>query len=164
MFAELYFIVLVIAAVVAPPFFAPRAKEVLDGDTIIMRYLLSDYRVRLWGCDAPELRWSQPYAQESKDMLTDLVMNRPLRIQAVSMDRHLHRMVARIHVNGRCVTERMIENGGAWWYKRYAPKEKLLEHLENRARTKKRGLWALENPIAPWEWRKGDRYVVGTDS
>jgi endonuclease YncB( thermonuclease family) len=49
----------------------------------------------------------------------------------------------------------MVEAGWAWVYEKYA-KEQLekLKQLESEAQQAKRGIWAQENPVAPWDWRK----------
>ena len=45
----------------------------------------------------------------------------------------------------------------AWWYRKYAPKDKELAKAEATARKAKRGLWADPNPIPPWVWRQKQR-------
>jgi len=52
-----------------------------------------------------------------------------------------------------------LNAGLAWWYRKYAPDDPILERLEEEAKAEKLGLWAYKNPMPPWEWRKmqGDR-------
>ena len=52
--------------------------------------------------------------------------------------------------------------GLAWWFSRYANEQSPEDRgryktEEEEARLRKRGLWADEAPVPPWEWRKGDR-------
>ena len=44
----------------------------------------------------------------------------------------------------------------AWVYKKYTD-NKILYQLEAQAKNRRIGLWADENPIAPWDWRRGKR-------
>jgi len=47
----------------------------------------------------------------------------------------------------------MIKAGMAWHYKKYDNSEEYAE-LENKAKITKQGLWADNEPIAPWKFRK----------
>jgi len=52
-----------------------------------------------------------------------------------------------------------IETGCAWHYKKYANEQTegdraQYANAEERARTARRGLWSIANPVPPWEWRK----------
>jgi endonuclease YncB( thermonuclease family) len=50
----------------------------------------------------------------------------------------------------------MIRTGHAWHFKRYNQSKQLAE-LEIEAKNNKRGLWATDNPQAPWDYRKENR-------
>ena len=50
----------------------------------------------------------------------------------------------------------LLANGFAWHYKKYNQEDELAE-LEILARTQKKGLWAQDNPMPPWEYRKGGK-------
>ena len=39
-------------------------------------------------------------------------------------------------------------------YKKYAD-NKILYELEAQAKNRRIGLWVDENPVAPWDWRRG---------
>ena len=56
--------------------------------------------------------------------------------------------------DGSNVNQILIEEGWCWWYRRYAPGDAILEGLEKDAREAKKGLWAEQHPVPPWEWRK----------
>jgi len=47
----------------------------------------------------------------------------------------------------------MVINGWAWVLERYGPDERYFEALED-ARRHKRGIWALEKNVHPWEFKK----------
>jgi len=48
----------------------------------------------------------------------------------------------------------MVLNGWAWVLDRYGPDERYLEALEH-ARRKRRGIWAHDDNVHPWEFKKG---------
>jgi len=59
-----------------------------------------------------------------------------------------------------CVTaseerEELIKEG--WWYRKYAPRDTVLEGLEQKAREERKGLWADPAPVPPWDWRMRTR-------
>ena len=48
----------------------------------------------------------------------------------------------------------------AWVYKKYTDNKILYEleaqdELEAQAKNRRIGLWVDENPVAPWDWRRG---------
>ncbi|MDR0419290.1 MAG: thermonuclease family protein [Prevotellaceae bacterium] len=50
----------------------------------------------------------------------------------------------------------LLLNGMAWHYKRY-DKSPGYAAAEDYARTYKIGLWSSPAPIAPWDYREGER-------
>jgi hypothetical protein len=58
--------------------------------------------------------------------------------------------------DGRSLNRELVREGYAWWYKQYS-KDASLGVLEGEARAAKRGLWADQNPVPPWEWRAASR-------
>ncbi|MBU6432434.1 MAG: thermonuclease family protein [Nitrospirae bacterium] len=48
----------------------------------------------------------------------------------------------------------LVKEGRCWWYRKYAPKDMILEELETRARAAGVGLWTDPQPVPTWEWRK----------
>lgn len=54
------------------------------------------------------------------------------------------------------VNAELVRQGAAWVYRQYSRDASLLT-LETQAQTEKRGLWGLAEPIAPWDWRKGQK-------
>jgi hypothetical protein len=70
------------------------------------------------------------------------------------------RLVAEVTLpDGRVLNEELVRQGWAWWYRRYAPDNATLATLESEAREARRGLWADQKPMAPWEWRAAQRGV-----
>lgn len=123
---------------------------VTDGDTI---KLSNGSVIRLDGIDAPEK--SQEYGPEAREALSGLILNKEVEISPVKKDRY-GRTVARVDYNGS-VNELLVQSGNAWWYRQYARKNARMALLEADARLNKRGLWASEGAVAPWEYRKNKR-------
>lgn len=127
--------------------------RILDGDTVeIMGKGRKPYKVRLSGIDAPEKR--QPYGKKSKQALAKLVFKKIVRVDGSKHDRY-GRTIARLYVDGQDINAAMIEQGAAWVYRRYARGSAFASFYkaEAIAKAEKRGLWALNNTIPPWEWR-----------
>ena len=56
--------------------------------------------------------------------------------------------------DGMNLNQELVKQGWCWWYRKYAPRDTVLEGLEHEAREVKKGLWADPQPVPPWEWRK----------
>ena len=130
-----------------------KVVKVVDGDTIhVMDADKGTSRVRLHGIDTPERR--QPYYRKATDALAAMVAGRQVTLVYQDTDRY-GRIVATVLLpDGTNVNLRMVEQGWAWWYQRYAPEDKALQTAQQRAREGRLGLWADENPVAPWDWRR----------
>jgi len=61
-----------------------------------------------------------------------------------------------VSLNDKNVNNELVKQSMAWEYKKYTDNETLCE-LEAQAKTRRIGLWADANPIAPWDWRRGKR-------
>ena len=62
--------------------------------------------------------------------------------------------VADVFLAAACVNHEMVRAGLAWWFRRYAPRDRKLQALEEEARDARRGLWVEEEPVAPWSFRR----------
>jgi endonuclease YncB( thermonuclease family) len=143
-----------------------RVINVADGDTItILDLERKQHRIRINGIDAPER--GQPFGDRSRRNMADMVAGKEVTADCHKVDRY-GRQVCKVWVQpSDCpmcsktldVGHAQILAGMAWWYREYA-KEQTPEDLgryeseENEARMRKRGLWVLKEPVAPWEWRK----------
>jgi micrococcal nuclease len=56
--------------------------------------------------------------------------------------------------DGTNVNHTLVKDGWCWWYRKYAPRDTVLEGLERKAQEGRKGLWADPQPVPPWEWRK----------
>lgn len=119
----------------------------MDGDTIIC----GQNRIRLAVIDAPEI--NQPFGRDAKQCLSDLILNQTISYTSNKQDQY-GRTVARCYINGVDISLYMIKYGCAW---AYMTKTKKLLNAQQVAKDTKSGLWADNNPIPPWQYRKGIR-------
>ena len=136
--------------------FTAKVIRVVDGDSVNVISLLEkeELKLRLYGIDAPE--WKQAYGKESKDALKGfLEPNTEITVKVLDKDRY-GRLICELHLDNKdiSVNEWMVSEGNAWHYVKYAPEDINLQHAEKNARNNKLGLWSLETPIPPWEFRK----------
>lgn len=133
--------------------------SVADGDTITVKTYTGKEKVRLGQIDAPEVSHfgsaAQPYGKEASNFLKSLVANRSVRVEVDDVDQY-GRNVGTVYVSGENVNREMVKNGFAWVYRQYAHDPELLE-LEKAARAKRTGLWMLDNPIYPPDFRKHNK-------
>lgn len=106
--------------------------------------------MRLEGIDAPEP--GQPFAQNSKQALSDLVLGKEIRVAGREFDDY-GRLVARVFVGSQDTNLALVLGGWAWHYKRHS-RDPTLARAEIAARSAKRGLWADPSPTAPWDFRR----------
>lgn len=133
--------------------------EVLDGDTIDIMIEGDISRVRLSQIDAPEK--SQSWGNESREFLTDIVGGRTVTVQGDTKDQY-GRVIGDVYIQAGCITidcpppmsvnRLMVRRGLAWVYRQYLDDESYLV-VERKARDARVGLWSLESPIPPWEYR-----------
>jgi endonuclease YncB( thermonuclease family) len=129
--------------------FAGKVIGVTDGDTIKVLVDKMPRVVRLEGIDAPEAK--QSFGNKSKQALSKLVVGKTVRVLVTGTDKY-KRTLGKVEIEGVDVNAQMIEDGWAWHYKKYNS-EMRLSKLEEQAKTAKKGLWAEENPLPPWEFR-----------
>jgi micrococcal nuclease len=132
---------------------AGRVVSVHDGDTLTVLVDRRQVKVRLQGVDAPEL--GQAYGQAAKRRLSDLAFGRDIEIAISGTDRY-GRTLGDFEVGGRSAAELMLGDGLAWHYKRYSDADELAA-AEAAARAARRGLWAGQGPVPPWEWRRHEK-------
>ena len=126
-----------------------KVDRVTDGDTIV---LMDRARVRLHGIDAPER--DQPYGPIATTALEYMVA-RSVYLVEVDEDRY-GRLVGQLYRSkeGYDINASMVCAGYAWWYERYAPDNQILNDCQDKAKEAGLRLWADDDPMAPWEWRR----------
>jgi endonuclease YncB( thermonuclease family) len=128
-------------------------SRVFDGDSFIVETQEKAIEVRLADIDAPEK--DQPHADLSRNALIDLIDGRRVFVDVLEIDRY-DRKVAKVYrePDRLEVARVLVKEGHVWVNRRYA-KDAALIALENRARERKVGIWALasEDRIPPWKFR-----------
>lgn len=126
------------------------AIRVIDGDTIEVLQNKTRVRVRLLNIDAPEKK--QAYGRWSKEQLKALLAGQSVTVFYTQTDRYGRVLGRVVTANGTEVNRQQVLKGAAWVYDRYNT-DNSLPALQREAQTLKRGLWADNQPVPPWEWR-----------
>ena len=85
--------------------------------------------------------------------------NRSVTVSCFKIDKY-QRKICRIRTDlEKDVALAMISSGNAWWYKEFARDQTAIEQslyqaTEQKARKERVGIWAEDEPVPPWEWRK----------
>ena len=147
------FLLLTSLALAAPPKvveeFTGKVIDVTDGDTIKVLVNKESITVRLEGIDA--LEKNQSFGFKSKAALGKLVAGQAVTVKKTGTDKY-GRTLGIVIVENVDANAKLVEVGWAWHFKKYGSDEKFAK-LEEAARTAKRGLWADEKPLAPWDFR-----------
>jgi endonuclease YncB( thermonuclease family) len=153
-----FFILCLFLLVISAPSLAWEARvvAVADGDTITIEPPQGGDRVkvRLHGIDCPETK--QPYGQTAKGFVSNTVLFKTVDVQSTPQGKDRYgRIVAVIEIPGvGILQELLLEAGLAWVYPQFCKDCGAWEAMEAEARRQRKGLWAGEKPIEPWEWRK----------
>jgi endonuclease YncB( thermonuclease family) len=132
--------------------FEARCVRVLDGDTIVIKHLGRQTNVRLLGIDCPEMR--QPFGNDAKKLVAGMLVDRMVIIQGSRRDVYGRLLAVVISFDGFNISQLLVADGLAMWYRKYSPGDKVLELLETDAKSHKRGLWAQAAPVPPWDFRR----------
>jgi endonuclease YncB( thermonuclease family) len=133
------------------------ATRVLDGDTILVRNEGGTVTIRLYGIDCPE--YGQPYWQEAKGAIQNMVLGKKVRIESMDTDQY-GRTVGLVGVRGGLVNAELVRQGMAWVYTHYCTQQPLcrsLNEIEDAARMNGVGLWRDRKPTPPWVWKHSRR-------
>lgn len=133
-----------------------KVVAVADGDTItILTPNKEQVKIRLNEIDAPEK--DQPYGQDSKKALSDLVFGKDVSVEWDKTDKY-KRTLGRVFVGDTDVNMQQVKDGSAWAYTQYLTDDRI-KQAEIEARNAKAGLWALQADqiMPPWEWRHGGK-------
>jgi len=143
------------------PFFAfadvtGKVIGVMDGDTIkILTADKQEVKVRFNQIDAPEK--DQPWGQNSKQALSDLIFGKQVTVTDTSTDKY-KRTLGTVMLGSVNINKQQVANGNAWAYRQYLKDQDYIS-LEDKAKSAKHGLWSLQADqiMPPWEWRHGGK-------
>ena len=143
--------------------------QVVDGDTVVANMeSRPKVTLRLAAIDAPEVGLpkrdkGQPLSQESKDLLTQLVLNHAVDIDIVGVEDILgvdpgKRPVVLLTEGGTNINVKMVEAGLAETQPEFADRlpvrlRNALANAELAAKEKHLGIWGLTNYQHPAEYR-----------
>lgn len=129
----------------------------VDGDTF--EVLLPDNthpNIRFESVDTPETGSKnvpgQPFGNRATEALKELCVGKMATVHQTGTDGY-RRPVVYLIVDEVNINAEMVRLGYAWQAIDYSDDEQLAA-IEAEARKAKRGLWADENPMPPWEWRR----------
>ena len=127
-----------------------RVVRIKDGDTIVIVGQDNiDLELRLAGIDAPER--DQPFGAEAATFLESLLSGQTVHLDNVEREKY-GRVLANVYLGSRWVDLELVQHGCAWVYPN--TDSRALRDAEAKARTERTGLWSLDSPTPPWEWRK----------
>ena len=111
-------------------------------------------RIRISGIDAPER--GQFFGDVATTHLKWLVEGRRVFLELSGNDAY-GRFVAVVWSNGHDVGGEMLKEGLAWYREEYGRNAEYLR-LQSDAKMAGRGLWADDQAIEPWKWRKMSKW------
>ena len=126
-----------------------RAVAVVDGDTLTVLIEGGSVTVSLSDVDAPEL--DQRHGDLASQALAGLVLQRQVRLLSRGVSGS-GEITAWVFTNGTRVNVELVQRGHAWVYGEDEVQDDLVQ-AEADARAARRGLWADDDPVPPWEWR-----------
>ncbi|MEP7374459.1 MAG: thermonuclease family protein [Chitinophagaceae bacterium] len=125
--------------------------KIVDGDTFdVLTKEKTTLRIRMNGIDCPERK--QDFYQSAKNALAGYIFNKEVTLFITGRDRN-KRTIATVYCNGENINLSMIKNGYAWHYKKYSS-DTIYAKAEKVARLARKGLWRMDHPVAPWDFRK----------
>jgi micrococcal nuclease len=134
------------------PYFIPPSigicyvNRIIDGDTLECDKL----KIRLCGADSPEK--SQPFGRAATDKLTQLILNKNVRLVSNGTDIY-RRILAEVWLDNRLLNAELIRSGLAYTYGTCPTQKTVLINAENSAIANKFGVWQKEQ-IKPWQYRR----------
>jgi len=128
--------------------------RVHDGDTLTLKIGNENTNIRFARIDAPELK--QPFGKESGDYLRNMVNGKTVTVNVDTIDRY-GRAVGTVMIGNHNINMQMVQDGYAWVYREYSKGGDDLMLLEKDARARRIGLWMLDNPIYPSDFRKAKK-------
>ena len=134
--------------------------RVSDGDTLTVKTKTKNVTVRLARIDAPEISHfgsqAQPFGKEAGAYLREIVNGETVDVDVAAIDRY-GRSVGTVMMGNENINALMVQDGYAWVYREFSKGGDDLMLLEKDARRRRIGLWSLDNPIYPSDFRKSQK-------
>jgi len=132
------------------PKYQGRIVRIIEGDIFLFHTKDSTFTVYMYGIDAPEI--GQAFGEVAIEHMETYLWN-DAEIQ-IKKDINQKGTCAVLFVKGKNINKELVKNGLAWHNKMHSTDAELA-HAEMYAHEKKLGLWIIENPTPPWEFRAG---------
>lgn len=132
--------------------FEAKVVKVIDGDTITaVDAQKTSIKIRLYGIDAPESK--QVFGKNARQALSNAVATKVITVVDHGTDVY-GRMLGTVWLDGYDINASMVDSGYAWVY-RFEGNAIVPSYVryEATAQQSGKGLWALPDPVPPWEWR-----------
>lgn len=115
-----------------------------------------EFRVRLYGIDAPES--DQPFGRESTEALRGLLRAQPLALDVFAHDQY-GRAIGLLYPRGgdqrQSLNVAMVRDGWAYCYHRNGRYSQGLNAAQRQAQAARRGVWSQRAaPERPWTYRR----------
>ncbi len=155
----LLFLVFALINLAASVAISGRVVGVADGDTITVFKNGKALKIRLHGIDCPEKR--QVFGTRAKQFTSRICFNKNVTVLVHDRD-HYGRLVGEVILgDGTNVNHEIVKAGMGFWYRKYAPADSALKRLEQHARERKLGVWSLDDPQLPWNFRRNGKESSG---
>lgn len=149
-------IILISAMLFMMPVQASTVLSIGDGDTISVTEKNQRIKVRLACIDAPETSQT-PYGMEARKALQGLLpIGSEVTLKIKATDRY-GRSVAEVLKGRTNINQSLVGSGNAFVYWQYISgcDRQTYSRLENNARLRKFGVWAVPDGIQrPWDYRR----------
>ena len=149
-------IILISAMLFMMPVQASTVLSIGDGDTITITENSQRIKVRLACIDAPETSQT-PYGIEARQQLQNLLpIGSEVTLKIKATDRY-GRSVAEVNNGDININQSLVGSGNAFVYWQYISgcDRQTYSRLENNARLRKFGVWAVPDEIQrPWDYRR----------
>lgn len=131
-----------------------------DGDTITINKSGEKVKVRLGCIDAPEMKQT-PYGEASRNRLKSLLpVGTQVSLRVTDVDRY-SRTVGEVYKGSLSINLVMVQEGQAVIYPQYfdgcKSDQGKFEKAESQAKQRRLGFWNQNNPVMPWDFRRGKR-------
>ena len=132
--------------------------SIKDGDSFIVQRTDTgqNVEIRLWGIDCPER--NQRFGYAATQFGIEALLDQRVGIMEMYQDVYDRTVGATIILeNGEVYQDLLMRAGLAWVDPRFCPDCRSWEAMQEGARLAGIGLWQDENPVPPWDWRRGVR-------
>ena len=86
------------------------------------------------------------FGKHAKHAASDLAFGKKVTLQTFGKNKYGRTIADVILSDGLSLNQELVKQGW-WWYRKYAPRDMVLERLEKEAREGRKSLWADPQPV-----------------